>query len=70
MTTWPAGKRERLDNLLGLLGRDVIDRDTFWQYMRAAGFTDTDIDNYCIEEQLGIQPAIEIAPLRKKRRRV
>jgi hypothetical protein len=27
MTTWPAGKRERLDNLLGLLGRDVIDRD-------------------------------------------
>jgi len=70
MTTWPAGKRERLDELLGLLGLDAISLDLFWQHMHAAGLTDTDIDNYCIEEQLGIQPEIEIAPLRKKGRRV
>ena len=70
MTKWPHGQRERLDHLLFQLGVDAIDRDTFWQYMRAAGLTDNDIDNYCIEEQLGIQPEIEIAPLRKKGRRV
>jgi hypothetical protein len=35
--------------------------------MRAAGLTDTDIDAYCIEEQLGIPPEIEPAPMLKRR---
>jgi hypothetical protein len=28
MTKWPHGKREKLDELLGLFGMDVIDRTT------------------------------------------
>jgi hypothetical protein len=70
MTTWPAGKREHLHELLGLLGNSAIDVETFWLHMRAAGLTDDDIDNYCVEEQHGITPEIEPAPPRKKRRRV
>ena len=70
MTKWPAGKRERLDELLDLLGLDAISLDLFWQHMRAAGLTDDDIDNYCIEVQRGIELELVIAPLLKKRRRL
>ena len=70
MTKWPHGQRERLDHLLFQLGVDAIDRDTFWIHMRAAGLTDDDIDNYCIEVQRGIELEIVIAPLLKKRRRL
>ena len=68
MTKWPHDQRERLDHLLFQLGVDAIDRDTFWIHMRAAGLTDDDIDNYCIEVQRGIEPEIEPAPMRKRRR--
>ena len=40
-------KYERLHYLLGALGDDLIDRDTFWKMMAEQNLTDDDIDNYC-----------------------
>ena len=40
-------KYERLHELLGLLGNDLIDRDTFWRMMAEQNLTDADIDDYC-----------------------
>ena len=40
-------KYERLHYLLGALGNDLIDRDTFWKMMAEQRLTDSDIDNYC-----------------------
>jgi hypothetical protein len=40
-------KFERLHELLGLFGNDLIDRDTFWKMMAEQRLTDSDIDDYC-----------------------
>ena len=40
-------KFERLHELLGLIGNDLIDRETFWKMMAEQRLTDSDIDDYC-----------------------
>ena len=40
-------KFERLHELLGLFGNDLIDRETFWKMMAEQRLTDSDIDDYC-----------------------
>ena len=40
-------KFERLHELLGLFGNNLIDRDTFWRMMAEQNLTDSDIDAYC-----------------------
>jgi hypothetical protein len=40
-------KFERLHELLGLFGNDLIDRDTFWKMMAEQRLADSDIDDYC-----------------------
>ena len=40
-------KFERLHELLGLFGNDLMDRDTFWKMMAEQRLTDSDIDDYC-----------------------
>ena len=39
-------KYERLHELLGMFGNDLIDRDTFWRMMAEQNLTDADIDAY------------------------
>jgi hypothetical protein len=40
-------KNERLHELLGLLGNDLVTRDQFWRMMSEQKLSDTDIDAYC-----------------------
>ena len=40
-------KYERLHYLLGALGVDLIDRNTFWRMMAEQRLTDSNIDDYC-----------------------
>jgi hypothetical protein len=38
---------EFLSDLLGAFGRDVITREQFWSQMKARGYTQADIDQWC-----------------------
>jgi hypothetical protein len=45
-------KHQRVSELLGLLGDDIIDVEQFIHEMRRYGLTDDDIERFCCGEQM------------------